>query len=78
MKIIINQIRDKISVEFHYGKVVDNYIIDKADEFLIGIDRFLKKRKIRVESLQKADLKFVNTGLLTERVIRAIMLGLCF
>ena len=78
MKIIVSQKDKRILITFKSGKSVDKFVIDKAEEFLGVVDRFIKKRKIDLVSLRKADLKFENTGILTERVIRAIMLGLCF
>lgn len=78
MKIIVSQQGKKIDIEFHQGKIVDNYSVDKAEDFLAALDRFIKKRKISLALLKKAVLEFVNTGVLTERVIRAIMLGLSF
>lgn len=54
------------------------YTISKAEDFLLAIDRFIKKRKIKVESLKKTGLRFENTGILTERIIRSIILGLKF
>ncbi|MBI4919711.1 hypothetical protein HY838_00175 [Candidatus Azambacteria bacterium] len=78
MKIIVSGKNKKIAIEFHRGKVVDKYIIDKADDFLSVVDKFVKKSKIGLKSLEKVDLVFENVGLLTERVIRAIMTGLSF
>ena len=78
MKIVVSQRGKEIAVEFHHSEFVDKHSISKAEDFLLAIDRFIKKRKIDLVSLRKAGLKFENTGLLTERVIRAIMLGLCF
>ena len=78
MKIKIIQKDKKLLVTFESGKLVDKFTIAKAEDFLGVVDRFIKKRKIDLVSLRKADLKFENTGILTERVIRAIMLGLCF
>jgi hypothetical protein len=81
MKIVIgqiNQTKNKISIEIHHNKDIYSYTIDKADGFLLCIDKFLKKHKIRVESLEKAGLVFVGTGILTERIIRSIMAGLNF
>ncbi|KKS43786.1 hypothetical protein A2567_02660 [Candidatus Azambacteria bacterium RIFOXYD1_FULL_42_11] len=78
MKILVSQKGKKLNIEFNWGKAVDKYSVDKADDLLNVLDRFLKKRKIKVESLQKASLKFVNTGMLTERIIRAIITGLRF
>jgi len=78
LKIKIIQKDKKLLVTFESGKLVDKFTIAKAEDFLGVVDRFIKKRKIDLVSLRKADLKFENTGILTERVIRAIMLGLCF
>lgn len=90
MRIVISQQGKKILINFKPPRpfltkegikgrwIVDSYTITKAEDFLAVIDRFVKKRKIKVESLKKASLEFENVGLLTERVIRAIMLGLCF
>ena len=49
-------------------------------KFYYPVDKFLRKRKISLISLigQIGHIEFKNTGILTERVIRAIMLGLCF
>ena len=78
MKIKIIQQDKKLIAEFHYGKDVDKYSLDKAEDFLLAIDKFIKKRKMKIESLKKASLRFENTGLLTERIIKAIIGGLCF
>ena len=78
MRIIVSQNDKRLDIEFHQGKFVDKFVIGKADDFLGALDRFIRKRRIRIESLQKAGLKFVNVGVLTERVIRAIISGLRF
>ena len=78
MKIDISQQNKKISIEFQQGNIVGKYKIDKADYFLAAIDRFINKRKVDITVLKKADLNFVGTGILTERIIRAIMKGLNF
>lgn len=78
MKIIISQQNEKISIEFCYGKLVDEYFIDRADDFLVCVDKFLKKRNNLKNSVAKTDLKFVNAGMLTERIIKAIIAGLQF
>ena len=81
---------------------IDNYVIDKADDFLLTldrvvkirqrrqrrqlkksnfyypVDRFLKKSTMDITVLKKANLKFVNVSILTERIIRAIIAGLEF
>ena len=80
MKIKIIQKDKKLLVTFESGKLVDKFTIAKAEDFLGVVDRFIKKRKISLISLigQIGHIEFKNTGILTERVIRAIMLGLCF
>jgi len=90
MKIIVSQQNKKLLITFEppqplltkEGKkgrlIVDNYSIAKADGFLLVIDKFIKRRKIGLATLKKANLRFDNVGLLTERTIRAIMLGLGF
>ena len=78
MKIIVSQQGKKILVEFRRGKAVDKYRIDKADDFLAAIDRFFRKRKIRTMG-QMGPIRLIGPiGVLTERIIRAIMLGLRF
>ncbi len=76
MKIIVSQQDKKLSVTFKDKKLEESFVIDKAEEFLGVIDKFIKRRKIGLATLKKADLKFDNVGLLTERTIRAIILGL--
>lgn len=86
MKIIVSQQNlpaqagKKLLITFKSGKVVDNYAIDKADEFLVAIDKFISKRRISPINLigQIRHIEFHNTGILTERVIRSTMLGLRF
>ncbi len=78
MKIIISQQGKKLSVTFRDEKLEESFVIDKAEEFLAAIDSFIKRRKIGLATLKKANLRFDNVGLLTERTIRAIMLGLGF
>lgn len=77
LKIKIIQKDKKILVTFESGKSVDNYVIDKAEDFLSALDRFIRKRKIGPIG-QIGPIEFVNTGLLTERIIRAIIIGLRF
>lgn len=80
MKIIVSQQDKKISVSFIYKDVVDKFVIAKAEDFLGVVDRFVKKRKIGLIGFigQTGYIEFKNTGILTERVVRAIMLGLSF
>ena len=78
MKVIVSQKEKKIEIVFKDNKIVDKYTIDKAEEFLVCLDRFIKKSRIEIKFLKNARLEFCNLGLLTERVIRAIMLGLDF
>jgi len=74
MTITISQQNKKISIEFCRGMVVDRFIIAKSDEFLECVD----KLKLSAENWKNARLEFKNTGLLTERIIRVIILGLSF
>lgn len=78
MKIIISQQNKKTSVSFIHKDIVDKFVINKAEEFLAAVDRFIKKRKLNVDFLKKAELEFYGTGILTERVVRSIILGLRF
>lgn len=68
----------KISIEFKRGNGVDNYVIDKADEFISAVDKFLKRHNNLKSPVLNADLKFVNVSILTERIIRATIAGLRF
>lgn len=68
----------KILITFESGKVVDKFVIDKAEDFLAAVDKFAKKHNNLREAISKSDLEFANTGLLTERIIRAIIVGLQF
>lgn len=77
MKIVISQQGKQIKITLKQGNIVDNYAVDKADEFLLALDRFLKKRRIRSIG-HIGHIKFENTGVLTERIIRAIIIGLRF
>ena len=92
MKIIVSQQGKKIIITFKNGKVVDKYRVDKAEEFLLALDKFFRRRNIRpishigqighispIRHMGKIGrIEFENTGVLTERVIRSIMLGLRF
>jgi len=83
LKIVVSQQGKKLSVKFFQGKVVDKHLVDKAEDFLTVVDKFLKKSKIsQIRSINRIGqiryIEFVNTGILTERVIRSIMLGLRF
>ncbi len=72
MKIIISEKDKNVLVEFHYKGVVDTDVIDKAEDFLLCVDRFTKKRKIKLTTLspfgrspvggQRASLKFSAQG----------------
>ena len=78
MKIIVSQQGKKLIIEFHHGNGIDKYLLDKAENFLMVIDKFIRKRKLNIKFFKNAKLEFKNTGLLTERVIRAIIGGLGF
>ena len=78
MKIIISQQGKKLSIIFKDGKIVDKYAIAKAEEFLVCVDKLLKKHHTVKIDWKNVRLEFHNTGLLTERIIRSIILGLRF
>lgn len=79
MKIIVSQQNKKLLVTFQQGDAADNYSIDKAKEFLACVDKLLKKHHtVKISDFENTKLEFHNTGLLTERIIRAIILGLSF
>ncbi|MBU2081991.1 hypothetical protein KKH14_01015 [Patescibacteria group bacterium] len=74
MKIIISQLDKKISITFKDKKLEKSFIVDKSDEFLNCVD----KLKLPAENWKNTRLKFDGAGLLTERIIRVIILGLSF
>ena len=86
MKIVVSQQNKKITIKFYHPKplldkegrkgrlVVDTFIVDKSDEFLECVD----KLKLSAENWKNARVEFKNAGLLTERIIRVIILGLSF
>lgn len=84
MKIIVSQQNlpasrqdKKIIIEFQQrGKLVDKCRIDKADDFLVRIDKFLRKRNNLKNAFSKTEFKFLNVGMLTERIVKAIIKGL--
>ncbi len=95
MRIVINQSKNNIGIEFRQEKTVDTstwlsvnperirridkFSVDKADDFLVCVDKILKRRHIGLRYFVKnAKLEFLNSSMLTERIIRAIMLGLSF
>ncbi len=93
MKIEISQKEKKLEIVFKDKKFEESFIIAQADEFLACVDRVVKlwqsrQRRLKhrrrpkfyypVDNWKNAVLEFSNAGLLTERTIRAIMLGLSF
>lgn len=78
MKIIIFQQGKEVRVEFHYDGKIETYNLERAEDFLVAIDKFIKKRHTGLDILKNADLEFTDTGLLTERIVRSIMTGLQF
>jgi len=79
MKIVISQQDKKISVYFIHKDTVNKFIIDKAEESLVCVDKLLRKRHtVKISDFGDAELEFHSTGILTERVIKAIILGLRF
>ena len=79
MMVIVSQQDKKIEITFKDKKLEKSFVIDKAEEFLVCVDKLLKKRHtVKVSNFRHVKLVFHNTGLLTERVVRATMLGLRF
>lgn len=79
MKIVVSQQGKKLLVTFGSGKVIDpstSLRINKADDFLAAIDKFIRKRDNLKNAIAKAELEFINVGMLTERIIRATIKGL--
>lgn len=76
MRIIVSQQKKQIKITFQQNKLTDVFVVSKSDEFLGCIDKLVRKNKMKLETLRNAHLEFQNTGLLTERIIRAIILGL--
>lgn len=77
MKIIVSQQGKNLLVTFEQGKTADSYFIAKTEDFLVCVDKFVKKRKVRITSPIR-HVEFENTGLLTERAIMATIGGLRF
>ena len=78
MKITVSQQNKKINITFKDKNLERSFIVSKSDEFLECVSMLVKKNKIKLETLKKTRLEFRNTGLLTERIIRVIILGLSF
>ncbi|MDO8664283.1 MAG: hypothetical protein Q7K44_01905 [Candidatus Liptonbacteria bacterium] len=78
MRITVSQQNKKILIKFSDKKLEESFIVDKSDKFLKCVDALVKKNKMKTETLRNARLEFENTGLLTERIIRVIILGLSF
>ena len=74
MKITIAQQNKKIQIVFKDKNLEKNFVVDKSDEFLECAD----KLKLPAENWKNARVEFKNAGLLTERIIRVIILGLSF
>jgi hypothetical protein len=91
MKIIVSQQNKKLITEFYLPKPlllkegkrreereVYKYTIDRAEDFLVAVDTFLKKSNNELTSIKNAELEFIDVGVLTERIIRSIIVGLNF
>lgn len=83
MKIIVSQQDKKILITFESGKLVDKFVVDKAEGFINVIDKFFRKRRIKsigqIRPIRQiGHIRFENTGILTERIIKAIIAGLRF
>ena len=87
MKIIISQQHKKLLIEFYSdaptrsvgGRSPDLSVgVDKADGFINALDRFSKKHKIKSIGQIGSIRRIGPMGVLTERIIRAIIAGLSF
>ena len=92
MKITVSQQNKKINIIFKDKNLEKNFIVTKSDEFLECVSMLVKKNKINLKAFKSVQLEFPahymgearpqsgrqNTGLLTERIIRVIILGLSF
>lgn len=78
MRIIVSQKEKKIMIIFKDKNLEKSFIVDKSDEFLECVDKLLPHRGRSPAVWKNARLEFRNTGLLTERIIRVIILGLSF
>lgn len=78
MTISISQKEKKIEIVFKDKKLEKSFVVDKSDKFLECLDKLIKKNKINLEALRNARLEFNKASLLTERIVRVIILGLSF
>ena len=74
MKITVSQESNKIRITFRNKNLKNSFVVAKSDEFLECVD----KLKLPAENWKNTRLKFDGAGLLTERIIRVIILGLSF
>lgn len=78
MKFLIEQKGRTIFAEFCHRGIVDKYKLDKADDFLLALDKFSRRRKISSTLFKGARFEFNQTSILTERIIKAILQALVF
>ncbi len=78
MNIVVSQQNKKINITFSDKKLEKNFVVDKSDEFLECVDHVRNHARAIDKLFRNVKLEFENTGLLTERIIRVIILGLSF
>ncbi len=78
MRITVSQKEKNLEIVFSDKKLEKSFAIDKADEFLECVDKLAGKNRMELKALQNVRLEFCDVGLLTERIVRVIMLGLSF
>jgi len=80
VKIIVSQQGGKINITFKGKNLEESFVVAQAEDFLACVDKLIRKRRISPTGLIRhiGHIEFYNTGLLTERIIRSIILGLCF
>ena len=78
MKIIVSQKEKKLEIIFKDKNLKKSFVVGKSDEFLECVDELPPRFSGAGKVWKNARLEFENTGLLTERIIRVIILGLSF
>jgi hypothetical protein len=68
----------KINITFRDEELEKSFVVDKSDEFLECVNALPSPLRQGGAVWRNAQLSFADTGLLTERIIRVIILGLSF
>ncbi len=78
MRITVSQQNKKINITFKDKNLEKNFVVAKSDEILDCIDRLPPRFGGAGKVWKNTRLEFNGVGLLTERIIRVIILGLSF